>query len=93
MILGFLGFEGYVFYQVSADNNRFTGLKNEYLELCEKIDTYKTLKEQYEKVWGESNTADINKATLEKKVSDLNREIEEIEVKIRDVNKKIKSYS
>ena len=93
IFLGFLVFEGYAFYQISIENNRLIGLKNDYLELCEKIDTYKTLKGQYEIVLDESNVVDINKAILEKKVIDLNKEIIEIEAKIRDVNKKIKSYS
>lgn len=93
IVLGFLGFEGYLFYQISMENNRLIGLKNEFLELSDEIDTYKTLKGQYEIVLSESSDKITNKATLEKKVSDLNREIIEIEAKIRDVNKKIKSYS
>lgn len=93
MILGFVGFEGYIFYRIGIENDRLIRLKNDYLELCEEIDTYKSLKNQYEIILSESNDKIMNKATLEKKVSDLEKEIEELEAKIRDVNKKIKSLS
>ena len=93
MILGFVGFESYVFYQSRIENDRLMVLKDDYLELCEEIEIYKGLKGQYEIILSESSEKITNKTTLEAKVSDLEKEIGEIEAKIRNVNKKIKSLS
>jgi len=92
-IFGFLCFSGYAFYQVSSDNIRLTKLKDNYLKLCEEIELYKYLKNQYELVLVESNGLEENKNSLKEMISNLESEIGELEAKIISVNKKIKDLS
>ena len=92
-VLGFLIYQGYVFYQFDLENERLTTLKEEYQKLLEEIDGYKQLKGQYEVILNEGSELDSNKDKLKKKVVELNNDISDLETKIADVNKKIKDLS
>lgn len=93
IILGFLSYQGFIFYQLYNENNRLISLKDEYKILNEKINNYKQLKEQYEIVLSNSNDLNSSKEKLNDKVNELNKEINDLEVKINDINKKIKNIS
>ena len=93
IFLGFIFYQGFVFYQFKVENSRLAFLKNEYVEIINEIESYKKLKGQYEIVLSDNNDLIGNKDALEKKIEDLNKEIKDYEEKINDINKKIKSLS
>ena len=91
--LGFISYQGFVFFQLYRENNRLIALKEEYKDLNEKLNEYKELKGQYEIVLSASNDLNSNKVKLNDKVNEMNKEIKDLEIKINDINKKIKSIS
>lgn len=91
--LGFLSYQGYVFYSLKIENKHLTALKDEYEILVDEIEDIKQLKVQYEVVLNKSNDLSGNKESLDKKVNELNSDIKDLEKKITDVNNKIKNLS
>lgn len=93
IILVFLIFQGYTFYQLKVENNKLLKLKSEYETILSDISEYKLLKGQYEVTMSEATDLSKDKEVLEKKISSLEKEIDNLEKRIKDINNKIKKLS
>ena len=93
IVLGVVFYQGVIFLKYKTENNRLLSLKKEYETLIVEIDIYKDLKGQYEVVL--NNEVDLigNKKILEDKINLLNSDIQSLEKKINDINKKIINLS
>ena len=93
ILLGFVFYQGFVFFQLKDENNKFIALENEYKILVEEMDSYKILGSQYEIILSDNNNLSNKREELNNKINSLNNDIKNLEIKINDINKKIKNMS
>ena len=93
VIFGFIFYEGVIFLKYKTENNRLVSLKKEYEALNIEIDKYKELKVQYEVVLNNEVDLISNKKSLEDRINLLSNDIQSLEKKINDINKKIINLS
>lgn len=93
VMLGFLSFQYAVCLKNKLEYNKLFALKEEYLEISDDLNKYENLKNQFEISLTESSDLESNKNNLEKRIGELNNEIEGLEIKIAEINRKIKNLS
>lgn len=93
IFIGVFIYELVLYNNYSSENKRLVGLKNEYELLTEEIKKYEELKNNYLIVLEEEKGLKNNYSSLELRVEELNKDVNNLKNNINNIKKKIDDIS